>query len=235
MKGNFFVSHYSSGKKEFWKEITLAKAGKFLQKNTVSLCYLLEYMEEKKMIRRDILRERNGLSSQQHDQYSAQICEIVLREIQAQFPEVARILFFAPFQKEVNIMPLWEQLKSLSSEYYIFFPRIKKGEAGGFAAVAVQQSSDLIAGEFGIHEPFSEEVVSPEILDLVLVPAVAVDAEGNRIGYGGGYYDRFLKKTAPHCRTWAIVFSQQKVEKIPAERHDRTVQVIVDETGFWPV
>jgi 5-formyltetrahydrofolate cyclo-ligase len=94
--------------------------------------------------------------------------------------------------------------------------------------------ADLVPGRFGIPVP-SAEPGGPEVIggaDIVLVPAVAVDRMGNRLGRGGGYYDRSLELAAPHTRLLALVDSENVVDRVPVEDHDRAVDGVVTEEGL---
>ena len=78
-------------------------------------------------------------------------------------------------------------------------------------------------------EPSGRDVVGPEDLDAVLVPGVAFDRGGARIGYGGGFYDRFLARTRNGVPAIAIGFALQVVEAVPEGRIERRVDTIVTE------
>jgi 5-formyltetrahydrofolate cyclo-ligase len=89
--------------------------------------------------------------------------------------------------------------------------------------------ADLVPGRFGIPVP-SAPPAGPEFIsgaDLVLVPAVAVDRSGNRLGRGGGYYDRSLALTGPRTRMLALLDSENVVDHVPAEPHDRPVDGVI--------
>lgn len=94
-------------------------------------------------------------------------------------------------------------------------------------------SRDLHPGMWGIREPHPEKrrPVSPKEIDLVLVPGVAFDTRGNRIGFGKGYYDRLLPELRKDARTVGLAFSCQIVEKIKAEEHDVKISLLVTENG----
>ena len=79
-------------------------------------------------------------------------------------------------------------------------------------------------GKFGIPEPTTQPYEGH--IDLIIVPAVAFDKEGHRLGRGGGYYDRFLKKY-PRATLIGVGYDFQLVEKVPTERHDRKMHRIV--------
>jgi 5-formyltetrahydrofolate cyclo-ligase len=78
-------------------------------------------------------------------------------------------------------------------------------------------------------EPSGGEVVAPDGVDVVVVPGVAFDRAGRRVGYGGGFYDRFLPRTRPGALAVAVAFALQVVDAVPHGGGDRGVQVIVTE------
>ena len=90
----------------------------------------------------------------------------------------------------------------------------------------------LIYGMYGIQEPSPESriIMTPDMFDLVIVPGVAFDRKGGRIGHGKGYYDRFLKLTTAF--RLALAFDCQLLEKIPTELHDVTMNAILSESGI---
>ena len=87
----------------------------------------------------------------------------------------------------------------------------------------------LREGRYGIPEPTGANVPL-ESLDLILVPALAVDAHGRRLGQGGGFYDRTLAST--HALKVALLFSEQVVPELPAEMHDICVHAAVTQRGW---
>lgn len=94
--------------------------------------------------------------------------------------------------------------------------------------------ADLVRGRFGIPVP-SAAPGGPELIadaDLVLVPAVAVDRLGNRLGRGGGYYDRSLGFAGPRTRLLALLDTENVVDAVPVEPHDRAVDGVVTEDGL---
>ena len=86
----------------------------------------------------------------------------------------------------------------------------------------------LSINKYGIPEPISDKIIYPDIL---LVPIVAFDKNLNRIGYGGGFYDRYLEKISQikKCITIGLAFSHQKVNKIKVENFDRKLDLILTE------
>ena len=82
----------------------------------------------------------------------------------------------------------------------------------------------LVAAGFGLLEP-AGEVVDPTSIDLILVPGLAYTADGFRLGYGGGNYDRFLPQT--RAATVGVCFTEQLVDAVPLEPHDLAVKTVV--------
>ena len=95
--------------------------------------------------------------------------------------------------------------------------------------------ADLTPGPWGIREPDPRRCppVRPGDVDLVLVPGVAFDAGGGRLGYGGGYYDRLLGTCAEATTLVAAAFEVQMVERVPMGPGDRRVDLVVTERGVY--
>jgi 5-formyltetrahydrofolate cyclo-ligase len=93
-------------------------------------------------------------------------------------------------------------------------------------------SAQLVPGTFGIGEPAPDwPVVAREDLDLGLIPGVAFDAAGGRLGRGGGYYDRLLAGRGARPRMVGVGFAFQRVQRVPCEAHDARVDALVTEEG----
>jgi 5-formyltetrahydrofolate cyclo-ligase len=86
------------------------------------------------------------------------------------------------------------------------------------------------AGAYGIREPAGDETIEPAELGLVVVPAVAFDRRGQRLGRGGGYYDRFLELLSPGAVTCGVTFARYVLDRVPTEPHDKPVQIIVTDS-----
>jgi 5-formyltetrahydrofolate cyclo-ligase len=93
--------------------------------------------------------------------------------------------------------------------------------------------SDLEVVYFGLYEPMEDktESVSPAGIDLLIVPGLVYDQDGYRIGFGGGYYDRYL--TAYHGRTISLCFHCQVVDKLPREHHDRPIDSLISDKTVY--
>uniref|UniRef100_A0A832M4K0 5-formyltetrahydrofolate cyclo-ligase n=1 Tax=Oscillatoriales cyanobacterium SpSt-402 TaxID=2282168 RepID=A0A832M4K0_9CYAN len=93
----------------------------------------------------------------------------------------------------------------------------------------------LQVGTFGIPEPHPDSpLIEPETVDLILVPAVACDAQGYRLGYGGGFYDRLLSSTVWSAKpTIGITFEFARLPQLPHDDWDQRLHAICTETGFF--
>ncbi len=98
-------------------------------------------------------------------------------------------------------------------------------------SVLKEMDSDLEPGNFGVLEPTGDSLrpVSTEEADLIIVPGLAFDREGNRIGYGGGYYDNLLKKTNEDARFIALAYEFQITNRVPHDEKDVPVHRILTE------
>ncbi len=188
----------------------------------------------KTRLRRKILQERTALSANERAAKSTQICERIRNLLRKNWPQGATVLAFIPQRTEVDVFPVLDFLWQTPG-FSCALPRILPGAEGKFLPIRSVEAADLSQENvFGIREPHGNKSVSPQEIDLVLVPAVAIDAQGNRLGYGRGFYDRFFTMVRPDCRKWAVVFAVQRVEKIPAAPYDIPVDAVVDENSFFP-
>lgn len=123
-------------------------------------------------------------------------------------------------------------LDALQKQKKVFVPRMLS-VYGHMEAVEVHGLDQLATGRLGIREPSQNAtvVVPPQSIDLILVPGVAFDVSGNRIGMGAGYYDRFLVQ-ASQATLLGVAWQFQVKPNIPSEKHDVTMRFLLTETGI---
>ena len=134
---------------------------------------------------------------------------------------------YFPFNKEIDDLKILQALEK--KKYLITLPKIKKNNQMDFFEWSFTQP--LIINKYGIPEPISNNIKYP---DLLLVPLVAYDKKFNRIGYGGGYYDRFLKKISKRKKiiTIGLAYSFQKVINIPINDYDIKLDYIITDKKY---
>ncbi len=134
---------------------------------------------------------------------------------------------YYPYNYEIDVIKILEKLEK--KNYLILLPKIKKNFKMNFFKWS--SNDPLIINKYGIPEPSSFSSKSPDIL---LVPLVAFDENLNRIGYGGGYYDRYINKVNKYKKiiTIGLAYSFQKVKKISTNKHDMKLDYIVTEKKY---
>ena len=169
--------------------------------------------------REQALAARRALSAEERRAYSAAICNRLLEL--PELREARTILSYRALADEADLRALEGELKAR-----IAYPRCLDG--GEMEARA--PTGPWRRGAYGIEEPdpACSALVPPEEIDAVLVPCVAFDAAGRRLGHGAGYYDRYL----PRCDKalcLGVAFEAQRMERVTTEAHDRTMDRIVTE------
>jgi 5-formyltetrahydrofolate cyclo-ligase len=139
------------------------------------------------------------------------------------------VLFYAPLPGELDVWPLLAEALSAGKE--VALPRFVK-EARAYEACQVHDLElDLQVGHFGIREPDRGCArLSSNRLDLVLVPGVAFDLQGRRLGRGKGYYDRLLKEL--DGTTCGVAFDEQVMEAIPTAPYDVSLDYVLTPTRW---
>ena len=118
-----------------------------------------------------------------------------------------------------------EMIKDALRNKTVIIPKVAHSE---LEPSVIIDFDNLIPAKFGILEPIELMKIAYKNIDLVLVPGIVFDKEGHRIGYGFGYYDKFLKKV-PKAVKVGLAFDFQIVDRIPAEEHDVPVDFIITE------
>lgn len=181
---------------------------------------------DKAALRSALLEKRIGISIIQNAELSARISEHILAL--SAYTSAGRILCYTSFKNEVETRGLIRQ--ALSSGKEIYLPVVRN--ATRMDAVRLYTPDDAMKkSKFGVWEPVGDEILPPDKLDFVLVPGVGFDKKGTRIGYGAGYYDRFLRQT--QCVTVGMAFELQMVNEIPRESHDIRMNYVATEHGVY--
>ncbi len=180
----------------------------------------------KRTLRQRIVGLRDAIDPSIRGHYSAMVADLV-----ATLPEWERALrvhVFASFGSELDTRPIITG--AIEAGKILVLPVVVRDRHELEHAV-ITGLDDLEPGYMGIPEPAARcPRVDPSRLDMVIVPGVAFDDRGGRLGYGGGYYDRFLFTC--HAPRVAVCFGVQMVGTVPTGEHDLPVHVIVTEAGI---
>lgn len=177
---------------------------------------------DKASLRRELLHRRRQIAPEQK---AASDRAITQRVLQSEAYRRSRTVFvYCSTPEEIDTHAIIAD--ALRRGKRVCLPKCLPGHA--MQPCAITSERDLTEERFGIPEPGAHcAAVAPEEIDLCLVPALACDRTGARLGYGGGFYDRFLPQT-PACRM-ALCAQARLLERVPAEPHDVRCGCIVTE------
>jgi len=128
------------------------------------------------------------------------------------------ILCYYPLQYEINVLPCFED----TSKNW-FLPRVN----GENLEICPYSNEKLAIGHFKIYEPQTEKLKTNEIIEMVIIPCVAADRNGYRLGYGKGYYDRFLASINKHTKKVLLVYSDLLFKSVFPELYDVKSDIII--------
>ncbi len=182
----------------------------------------------KKALRKEIFALRDSLSSAEIMARSKGIAAQLAR-LPFYRKEGLTIMFFLSFRSEVETRRMVED--NLARGNRVLVPRTESEERKLIPSQLLNPEKDLVPGFYGIPEPGPGALrpVDPLEIDLLIVPGVAFDLQGNRLGYGGGYYDRFFERLRPDVPLVALAFELQIVSRVPVDPWDRPMDWIVTE------
>jgi len=136
---------------------------------------------------------------------------------------------YADMQNEVLTLPLFGML--FQQQKKIYFPKVYPKEKQ-MRFFEVSDLKQLVIGTFGVLEP--PETLEAPRLDLTIVPGLAFDESGNRLGYGAGYYDRFFEKNRSVYRI-GVCFEFQRVTELPVSLYDIPMDLVITEKNTYPI
>jgi 5-formyltetrahydrofolate cyclo-ligase len=179
----------------------------------------------KRKIRETVLARRSAVAPSERSAWSQSICEKIM-ELPA-YRSARSVMAYYPIRGEVDIMPLLQDILKNKS---LLLPRI--GAPGCMHAAKISGLDELAAGIFGTMEPNSScaEALLSDI-DLAIVPLVAFSKDCGRLGYGGGYYDRFL--SGADFTKIGAAFECQRAETLNCRAHDVKMDKIVTEKYIY--
>lgn len=168
---------------------------------------------------RQLVRQRKRQFSQQQ---LAELSLPVLARLRPLLSVASTVLLYYSLPDEVDTHAFLDELRSAGK--IVLLPRVV--DAGTMVLHRYTGRADLSEGAFGIMEPVGEPFTDYAAIDVAVIPGMAFDADGHRLGRGRGYYDRFLS-SVPYIYKIGVCFDFQKVEAVPVEATDVSVDVVV--------
>ena len=174
---------------------------------------------DKKELRRQIREQKRAMTEE----------EIVARSVAlgklfraSQLYQQAKTIYgYLPYNQEVRTVPMLEQ--AILDGKQVAVPKVIGDD---MVFIYLTDMNQVEKGYAGIPEPIANEPIASDETALVLMPGLAFDPQGHRIGYGGGFYDRFLEKEPDHP-TLALCYEFQMLEHLETEEHDIPVDCVL--------
>ncbi|MFH1587960.1 MAG: 5-formyltetrahydrofolate cyclo-ligase [Candidatus Diapherotrites archaeon] len=185
--------------------------------------------EQKKLIRKKFIEIRKQIPAKERKIKSLEITKKIF--CLPEFINSKKIMVYHSFKEEVETQELIE--KSIEFDKEVFIPGIEDEKKCLMQCIKLEKGikTEMEKDCFGICIPKNKNsVLNPEKLDLVIVPGIAFDLKGNRLGWGKGYFDRFLKKTNEKCIFIGLGFEEQISEKeLPSDEMDVKIHLLITE------
>ncbi|MGL4730571.1 MAG: 5-formyltetrahydrofolate cyclo-ligase [Clostridium sp.] len=184
-------------------------------------------MKTKKDLRKEILKIRDELNV---DEKKCKDKDIFQKLINAkEFKNSNNVFIFVSYKSEVDTHEIIKYCFEIGKK--VFVPKVKNSY-GDMGAFHINSFNQLKNGYMGILEcDETAKEVEKEEIDLVVMPGAVFDLEGGRIGYGGGFYDKFLNDLNSKCFKIALAYDFQILDKIPTEKHDVKPDAIISNEG----
>ena len=182
-----------------------------------------ELKQNKQALRQHLLAVRQAQSEVEQAAKSRRIRQHL--ETLPFYKNALLVMYYVAAHGEASLNPL---IQGSLEQKMVLLPRTNL-ETKMIEPYELRKWEDLRPAPFGLSEPPQDQWLPPEFLELVLVPGVAFDRAGNRLGHGYGYYDRFLKGT--HAVRVGIAYQFQIVDKVPVGPWDQEMDVVVTEEG----
>jgi 5-formyltetrahydrofolate cyclo-ligase len=181
--------------------------------------------EQKNRVRQVMRCNREAMTPEGRRDRSQKICSRILSLIH----NGETVMVYSAKELEVNTLPLIHSL--LDRGQPVVVPIIVKADVS-LRLSYLRDLSVLVPSTFNVPEPIGNEIPArPEDVDTIILPMLGFDRKGGRLGYGAGYYDRFLARN-PRIRKIGIAFACQEVESIPVDENDIHMNCIITEEGI---
>ncbi len=183
-------------------------------------------MLDKSTLRAQLIKERSQITTQTWEDWSGRITQRVLKNKAVELAQFIHCYVSMNSRNEVNTHRLIQCC--LDNNKKVFIP-VMSQETNELKHASVSDLDKLVPNKWGVPEPLNQVTYSTISPDIIIVPMLAVDRKGNRIGYGKGYYDRFLQSVS--AIKIGVIFDQFILDSVPVEPHDIPLDIIITETA----
>lgn len=174
---------------------------------------------DKTELRREIRARKRAMTEEEIETRSAKLARLFFAS--EAYQKAKTIYGYLPYNQEVRTVPMLE--RALKDGKKVAVPKVYGDE---MKFLYLDNLNAVAKGYAGIPEPIADEPVAHDETALVLMPGLAFDPQGHRIGYGGGFYDKFLA-AEPNHPTLALCYEFQMLPKLDVEDHDIPVDTVL--------
>ncbi len=181
-------------------------------------------VKSKQTLRKEISKRLSKISDSDLREKSNAICKKITET--REFRNSLVVMLYLPMPREVDIEPLIEICWQNSKR--VLLPRILWQQKKMIAVEVDSSGIELEPNRIkNLRQPASQDAVDEKEINLIITPGLGFDMQGNRLGRGGGYYDKFFSNKNLKAIKLAVAFSEQIVDKIPTQEHDSKIDCIV--------
>jgi 5-formyltetrahydrofolate cyclo-ligase len=192
----------------------------------------METFYDKKALRREIINKRNNMDINEKKIKDKKIIDKFYNS--EEYKKAEKIFIYISYSSEIDTKSIIN--KALKDNKKIYVPRTEF-KIRRMDAIEITSLDNLTESSYGTLEPgVGESYIDPNELDLIIVPGVAFDRNGGRMGYGAGFYDRYFKKinkdNAMKIKKLALAYDFQVIERVPMDKNDMPIDNIITDKEF---
>lgn len=186
--------------------------------------------EQRNLLRQEILAKRRQLTAKESAQAGLSILKTIMQ--MNVFKRTVNVASYISLSGELCTQDMNEYFMT---RHHLCLPYMVTGQKGKMDFYSFKKGDELVENRFHILEPKNqpENLVLEDKIDVIIVPLVAFDNKGNRMGMGGGYYDRMLKKVRKDCLVIGVAYEFQQVDELLVEEWDMPMDIVITEKNCY--
>lgn len=186
--------------------------------------------EQRNLLRQEILAKRRQLTAKESAQAGLSILKTIMQ--MNVFKRTVNVASYISLSGELCTQDMNEYFMT---RHHLCLPYMVTGQKGKMDFYSFKKGDELVENRFHILEPKNqpENLVLEDKIDVIVVPLVAFDNKGNRMGMGGGYYDRMLKKVRKDCLVIGVAYEFQQVDELLVEEWDMPMDIVITDKNCY--